>query len=105
MLVTELDTIVGAPSDNHELIDDTLRSYLRFTTHFKSMYDVARLGGHGTYSGQDADLHKRTTCSLNTTLHDVPFDFLIVECLNRMANMFDGRLYMDCFRSVFLLTL
>ncbi|EME77562.1 uncharacterized protein MYCFIDRAFT_44922 [Pseudocercospora fijiensis CIRAD86] len=43
----ELDEIVGAPSENHEQIDNTLRSYLQYTTNFKkeylqSEYDIAR---------------------------------------------------------------
>ena len=31
----ELDKIVTAPSDSHELIDDALRSYLAFAADFK----------------------------------------------------------------------
>ncbi|KAF2768530.1 hypothetical protein EJ03DRAFT_117361 [Teratosphaeria nubilosa] len=44
-----LEDIISAPSDSHELIDDTLRSFLAFTTKFKrkeeylqSEYDIAK---------------------------------------------------------------
>lgn len=43
----ELDDIVAAKCSSHQLIDNTLRSYLRFTTNFKdeylnTEYDIAR---------------------------------------------------------------
>src|ERR1700712_126056 len=36
-LAVELEEILAAPCDSHEAIDNSLRSYLAFTTNFKGM--------------------------------------------------------------------
>ena len=100
--VLELDDIVSARCESHELIDNTLRSYLSFTSKYKgSQPRVSRRctmaypqqantspqtmmwrAVHSSFSSRLCSRRMRTTCADNSSMDFFRYNF---QCVHRIA--------------------
>lgn len=96
LIHAELFKIVNATCETHEDIDDVLRNYLAFTSHFKRT--TALHAAHGHRKSAADDVVKRTICRPNTRSRAPAINCSSRRCTRATRTMSGGRCCSACCR-------